>query len=272
MAYGFKPVDRDQPFLLPPDVRDWLPAGHLAWLVIEAVEQLDLAELRAGYRLGGAGRAAYDPQMLIAVLLYAYAIGVRSSRAIERACETDVAFRVIAAHQRPDHATIARFRAAHESVLTGLHVQVLGLCVNAGLINPRMVAIDSTKLAANASSSANVTREQLEELAQKTFADAARIDAEEDARYGSDRRGDEPAPGWEPGPGRAARIRRALAELDAQPDGREEIEARQQQREAAGKKRRGRKPLPADPASPGGSRTRATSRPARSTSPTPPRG
>ena len=231
-------------------MREWLPDGHLAWLVIETVEQLDLSALKAGYRLGGVGRAAYDPAMLIAVLLYAYAVGVRSSRSIEQACETDVAFRVIAANQRPDHATLARFRAAHQDTLEGLHVQVLGLCVSAGLVDPKVVAIDSTKLAANASASANVTREQLERLARDTFAEAARIDAAEDARYGADRRGDEPAEGWEPGPGRAEKIRQALAELDAQPDGRDEIEARQQAREAAGKKRRGRKPLPADPDKP----------------------
>ena len=123
-------------------MREWLPDGHLAWLVIETVEQLDLSALKAGYRLGGVGRAAYDPAMLIAVLLYAYAVGVRSSRSIEQACETDVAFRVIAANQRPDHATLARFRAAHQDTLEGLHVQVLGLCVSAGLVDPKVVAID----------------------------------------------------------------------------------------------------------------------------------
>ena len=249
MAHGFRAVDREQQFLLPPDVRQWLPEGHLAHLVIDAVDQLDLSEIEAGYRLGGAGRAAYHPAMLTALLLYAYAIGVRSSRAIERACETDVAFRVIAANQRPDHATIARFRAVHQQALSGLHAQVLGLCVTAGLIDARVVAVDSTKVAANASGSANLTREQLEQLAREAFEQAAAIDAQEDARFGPDRRGDELAPGWEPGPGRAQRIREALDQLDQQqldPVQRERDRVRAE-RIAQGKPPLGRKRLPPDP-------------------------
>jgi transposase len=175
VAYGFRPVDRDQQFLLPPDLREWLPEGHLAWFVLETVGQLDLSEIEAGYRLGGAGRQAYDPAMLTGLLLYAYAIGMRSSRRIERACETDVAFRVLAANQRPDHATIARFRAAHQQALTGLHAQLLGLCLTAGLIDARVLAVDSTKLAANASrSGANRSRAQLEELAAASVAGSSR--------------------------------------------------------------------------------------------------
>jgi transposase len=249
VAHGFKPVDRDQQFLLPPDVRDWLPPGHLAWLVIETVGELDLSEVVAGYRLGGAGRQAYDPAMLTGVLLYAYAIGVRSSRRIERACETDVAFRVLAANQRPDHATIARFRSAHQQALTGLHAQVLGLCITAGLVDTRVLAVDSTKLAANASGSANRTRAQLEELAAQTFQEAAELDAAEDAAYGADRRGDEAARGFEPGPGRAARIREALDQLDQrESDPVQQRRDRQRaERIAAGKKPLGRPRLPADP-------------------------
>lgn len=257
MAHGFKPVDRDQQFLLPPDVREWLPGGHLARFVIDAVDQMDLSAIEAGYRLGGAGRQAYHPAMLTGLLLYAYAIGVRSSRAIERACETDVAFRVIAANERPDHATIARFRAGHQHALEALHVQVLGLCVNAGLVDARVVAVDSTRLAANASGQANVTRQQLEALARQVFEEAAAIDAEEDARYGADLRGDELAPGWEPGPGRADKIREALRQLDEQDAPRRQIDQMQAERIAAGKPPLGRKRLPADPSKPGRLASRA---------------
>lgn len=250
MAHGFKPVDREQQYLLPPDVREWLSEDHLAWLVIDAVAALDLSELEAGYRLGGAGRQAYDPAMMVALLLYAYAVGVRSSRRIEQACETDVAFRVIAANLRPDHATIARFRASHQDAVEGLLVQVVGLCAKAGLVDPRLVAVDSTKLAANAAGTANVTREQLEELARQVLADAARIDAEEDARFGADRRGDELPAHLAPGPDRARRIRQALDQVDEQDHDRQQIQARQQARVAAGGKKRGRPPLPPDPDKP----------------------
>src|SRR5829696_3421657 len=108
MGQNFIACNREQVFLMPPDVREWLPEGHLAWFVIDAVEELDLATFYSAYRADGHGRPAYEPAMMVALLLYAYARGIRSSRAIERACEEDVAYRVIAAQQRPDHATLAR--------------------------------------------------------------------------------------------------------------------------------------------------------------------
>src|ERR671938_699631 len=128
MGQNFVACDREQAFLLPPDVRDWLPEGHFAWFVIDAVAQMDLGAFYAAYRQDGHGRAAYEPAMMVALLLYAYARGVRSSRAIERACEEDVAFRVLAANQKPDHATLARFVERHEEALAGLFSEVLGLC------------------------------------------------------------------------------------------------------------------------------------------------
>ena len=112
MGQNFLTADREQTFLLPPDGREWLPEGHLAWFLIDAVEQMDLAAFYAAYRVDGHGRAALEPTMMVALLLYAYARGIRSSRTIERACGEDVAFRVIAAHQVPDHTTIARFPPA----------------------------------------------------------------------------------------------------------------------------------------------------------------
>lgn len=113
---------------MPPDVREWLPDGHLAWFVIDAVAEMDLDLFYAAYRVDGRSRPAYDPAMMVALLLYAYARGTRSSRQIERACEEDVAFRVLAALQRPDHATIARFVERHQDAIAGLFGEVLSLC------------------------------------------------------------------------------------------------------------------------------------------------
>src|SRR4051794_13639929 len=120
MGQNFLAADREQGFLLPPDVRDWLPEGHFAWFVIEAVAEMDLAAFYGAYRQDGHGRAAFDPAVMVAVLLYAYARGIRSSRAIERTCEEDVAFRVLAVNQVPDHTTIARFRQSHQDALAGV--------------------------------------------------------------------------------------------------------------------------------------------------------
>jgi transposase len=120
MPQNFIECDREQSFLLPPDVREWLPDGHLAWFILSTVGELDLADFYAAYRVDGHGRAAYEPSMMVALVLYAYARGMRSTRAIERACEEDIAFRVLAANQKPDHATLARFIERHEEALAGL--------------------------------------------------------------------------------------------------------------------------------------------------------
>lgn len=268
VAHGFRRVDRDQQFLLPPDLREWLPPGHLARFVVEVVEQLDLCQVRAGYRLGGRGRQAYDPAMLTALLLYGYATGVRSSRQLERACVNDIACRFIAANQTPDHATIARFRSGQQEALSGLFVQVLALAVEAGLVDARVLAVDATRIGANAAMDANVSAQRLTELAEQVFAEAAETDAAEDQLYG-EQRGDELAPGWEEGPGRAARIRQALDELVAQqPEGQQEVAARQAERIAQGKKPLGRKRLPADPNKPGRLASRAMRQRVNLTDPT----
>src|SRR3712207_2392737 len=132
MAQRFVACDREQSFLMPPDVREWLPERHLAWFVLDAVAQMSLDEFYAAYRVDGRSRPPYDPAMMVALLLYAYARGVRSSRVIERACEEDVAFRVIAAQQRPDHATLARFVVRHQDAIAGLFGEVLTLCARSG--------------------------------------------------------------------------------------------------------------------------------------------
>src|SRR3954454_2898320 len=144
MAQNFLACDREQESLLPPSLREWLPGDHLAWFVIDAVAVMDLAGFYAAYRADGHGRAAHDPAMMVALLLYVYAIGERSSRRIERRCVEDVAARVICANQRPDHTTIARFRQRHEAGLAGLFGDVLALCAEAGLVQVGVVAIDGT--------------------------------------------------------------------------------------------------------------------------------
>jgi transposase len=226
MAYGYRRADRDQPFLLPPDMRDWLPAGHLAWFVIDAVAVLDLSRfaVRATPRGSAAGRAAYDPRVLLALLCYGYARGLRSSRKIERACTEDVAFRVICAQDPPDHATIARFRRQHfadEQAMADLFAQVLAVAAAAGLGRLGLVAVDGTKIGANASKDANRSEQKLRELAARILAEAEEADAAEDALFGCARGDELPAELADPRT-RRERIAAALAQLDA---GRQAAEA-----------------------------------------------
>jgi transposase len=178
MPQNFLRCDRDQSLLLPPDLRDWLDEDHLAWFVIEAIEELDLGSFYASYRADGHGRAAHDPQMMVTLLAYAYCVGERSSRGIERRCREDVAFRVVCANQVPDHATIARFRVRHQDALADLFGQVLGLCAEAGLVRVGVIAVDGSKFQAAASDSAI---RGYEEIAAEVLAEAAEIDAAEDA-------------------------------------------------------------------------------------------
>jgi transposase len=215
MAYNFLRSDRDQPFLLPPDLRDWLPADHLAWFVLDVVDQLDLEPFLRGYRADGHGHPAYDPKTLLGVLLYAYAIGVRSSRQIQRRCIEDLAFRALAGNQLPDHVTIARFRVRHQQALAGFLVQSLKLCAAAGLVRLGVVALDGTKVAANAADRANRTLAKLQEEVAAILREAAEIDQREDRQHGR-ARGDE-LPFELAGPsGRLARLQQAKARLEAE--------------------------------------------------------
>lgn len=198
--------------LMPPSVRDWLPEDHLAFFVLDVVAELDLAAFYGAYRVDGRGGAVYDPSRMLAVLIYAYCTGERSSRRIERRLVEDVAYRVVAANQNPDHATLARFRRRHQDAIAALFGQVLALCVNAGLVDAGLVAIDGTKIAADASFFANRKREA---LAAEILAEAEAADAAEDELFG-DRRGDELPGEWSGGRDRRGRIRAALDELDRQ--------------------------------------------------------
>lgn len=220
MARSYRPVVRNQVFLLPPDMAEWLPEDHLVWFVIEVVDQLDTAGFHRHRRLGGQGRQGYDPDMLLGLLLYAYAVGERSSRRIERLCGDHVAFRVLCAQDAPDHSTLARFRADHESEFKELFAQVLRLCADAGMVKVGVVAIDGTKIAANAARGANRSPEWVREQAAKIAADAieeaAATDAAEDAAAvgDGDGHGDGLPAKFATHRARAANIARALEELE----------------------------------------------------------
>jgi len=187
MGQNFIVSRREQGFLLPPDVREWLPADHLAWFVIDAVGEMDLDAFYAAYRADGHGRAAYEPSVMVAVILYAFATSVRCSRAIERHCRQDVAYRVITGNLVFDHATIARFICRHERALAELFSDVLKLCHKAGLVERGVVSIDGTRIAANASREVNY---RLGQIAREIVAETKATDEAEDELYGEDR-GDE---------------------------------------------------------------------------------
>src|ERR1035437_2690505 len=215
MAYSYRPVDRAQPFLLPPDMREWLPAGHLVWFVLGVVARLDTSALHARHGNDGPGRRAYDPDMLLGLLLYAYCTGVRSSRRIERLCVVDGAYRVMAANAGPDHTTIARFRQGYNAVAQSLFVGVLDRGAGAGLASVGVVAIDGTKMGADASLGANRTRDQIVAEVAAMFDGAEQLDSDEDRLFG-DANGDElPAELIDPR-SRKARLDAALAVLEAQ--------------------------------------------------------
>jgi transposase len=240
---------------MPPSVKDWLPEGDLAWFLLDAVGEMDLEPFRERYRADGNGRPAYDPQMMVGLLLYAYCMGERSSRKIERLCERDVAFRVLAANRAPDHATVARFRQEHEKALEGLFAQVLRLCAQAGLVKVGVVALDGTKIKANASLAANRTYESLKEEAHRMLSEAAAKDAEEDARYGKDRRGDELPPELRDPKSRLARLKECKERLEREAREKasaqeEKIQRREETEAETGRKTRGRKPTEPDPTPP----------------------
>src|SRR3954449_10767673 len=187
MAQNFIEGCREQGFLLPPDVRDWLAADHLAWFVIDAVAGMSLGAFYAAYRADGHGRAAYEPSLMVALILYAFATRVRSSRAIECHCRQDVAYRVITGNLVPDHATIARFICRHERALGELFAEVLKLCDRAGLVKPGVVSIDGTRIAGNASPEVN---HGFEQIAREILAETRATDEAEDEAFG-EARGDE---------------------------------------------------------------------------------
>jgi transposase len=190
MAHGFRVVDRDQRFLMPPSIDEWVPEDHPVRFVVDAVSMLDLSAFEARYRLGGTGRRAFDPEMMVGLLLWAFSNKVYASREIERRCESDVMFRFVTGNEAPDHATIARFRQTHEDALKGLHAQVLAMCAQVGLVRVGAVFLDGTKLGASASKSRNKTMGWLDDEIAEWFRVAGEADDRDDDEFG-DRRGDE---------------------------------------------------------------------------------
>ena len=222
---------------MPPSLREWLPPDHLVWFVLAVVDQLDTSAFHDRHPQAGPGRRAFDPDLLLAVLVYAYAIGERSSRRIETLCGEHVAFQVLCGRDVPDHTVIARFRAAHEDRFADVFAQVLVMCAKAGMGKLGTVAIDGTKIAANASVFANRAEESLRAEARRIMAEAAAVDAAEDAEFG-DARGDEVAPEFADPKTRAAAIKAALEEIEAEKKRKaEQAEAESQERSASWQQR-----------------------------------
>jgi transposase len=253
MAYNFLPCDRNQAYLLPPSLTDWLPQDHLAWFVLDAVEQIDLSEFYKKYRTDGVGNSAFHPSMMVALLIYSYCTGERSSRKIEKYCQTDVAYKVVTANQYPDHSTISRFRKDNQSHLKKLFLEILRLCAEAGLVKLGNVSLDGTKIKANASLSANRTLKRLEQEIDKMLSEAEAKDTEEDKAYGADKRGDEMPDDLRDRNSRINRLKACKSRLEhqkaeAEKQQQDKIDERKAKEESMGKKPRGRQPKPAEEA------------------------
>ena len=249
MAYNFKTLHREQIYLMPPSLTDWLPPDHFASFVLDIVDQLDLADLYGAYRQDGVGNSAYNPAMMLSVLFYAYAQGERSSRRIEALCHTDIAFRLLSANQTPDHTSLSRFRQRHQSALSKLFVQALALCQKAGLVRVGVIALDGSKVSANAALAANRTTEALAKEVGKILAQAEATDASEDQIYGPTNRGDELPAGLRQRASRLARLRECQEQLKkeaaaAQAPHQAKVQAYQHKLEQSGKRPRGRPPMP----------------------------
>jgi transposase len=229
----FRPWQPRQTYLLPPSPQEWLPQDHLAYFILDTVGELDLSAITAEYEKELRGYPPHHPVMMTALLLYAYCVGVPSSRKMEKRTHEDVAFRVITADQHPDHVRISEFRRRHLAALADLFLQILRLCRKAGLVKLGHVALDGTKMKANASKHKAMSYERMskedERLKAKVkglLAEAERVDAEEDDRYGKDRRGDELPEELRHATTRRARIRQLKAELEAEAKAQQETKDR----------------------------------------------
>lgn len=252
MAHFFREPDRRQRFLLPVDMMDWLPEGDIVHVVVDAVGLMDLSDFEATCKVGRAGQPPFAPAMLLALLIYAYSHGVRSSRAIERLCRRDAGYRFIVGDDVPDHSVIARFRQRHAKRMKGVFLQVLELCREAGLIRLGLVALDGTKVKANASLDANRTASTIGEQIDRVLAEAEATDAREDRQFGPEASG--PAmPGDLKRRGeRLARLKACQEKLQAKAAAaadrqQKKIAAREGEEKATGRRKRGRKPKDPDP-------------------------
>lgn len=234
-----------QLLLLPPDLRDWLEEGHLAYFILDVVETLDLSEIYASYDGSRGGRPGFDPRLLVGLLIYGYCLGVRSSRKIEKATYESVPFRVLAANQHPDHATIAEFRRRHLEALSRLFVQVLRLCEKAGLVRLGHVALDGTKMRANASKHKAMSYGRMEEKigeleaqVSELLAAAEAVDQAEDAEHGS-KRGDELPAELRFRQRRLEKIRQAKKALEVEAEAAEQRRREEKEAQAKGKSKGG---------------------------------
>ena len=264
MGQNFFPDTVNQTLLFPPSLHDWLPAGHLARFLVDVVSALDLSSIYKSYEeKDGRGQAAYAPEMMIRLLLYGYATGVYSSRKIQRRTYEEVAFRYLSGDQHPDHATIAEFRKRHLDALSGLFTQALLLCAEAGLVKLGHVAIDGTKIKANASKHKamsykrmNESEARLKQEIDGLLAGAEKIDAEEDAQLGKDRQGDELPDELQRRESRLKKIQEAKAALEKaareqaeqeRSETEQKLAEREEEEQRTGRKKRGRKPKLPDP-------------------------
>ena len=252
MANFHREPDCRQRFLLPVDMADWVPDTDLVHLLLDAVKLMDLSAFEVHYRKRGAGAPPFAPWMMVSILLYAYANGQRSSRKIERLCGRDAGFRMIVGPEIPDHSVIARFRKRHRGDLETLFVEILKLCHAAGLVRLGVVALDGTKVKANASLAANRTSKSLEAEVAAMLTEAEATDAAEDKVFGKGRGDELPADLRKPS-GRLSRLRscqeQLLREANKQrADQQEKIDARATEETATCRRKRGRKPKPAEEA------------------------
>lgn len=264
MGKSFLPDDVKQSLLFPPSLHDWLAEGHLARFLVDVVNALDLSAIYASYEAGdGRGQSAYAPAMMVRVLLYGYATGVYSSRKIEAGTYEDVAFRYLSADAHPDHDTFAEFRKRHLEALAGLFTQALLLCEKAGLVKLGHVAIDGTKIKANASKHKAQSYARMGETEARRKQEIAAllkqaedVDAAEDRQYGKGGRGDELPEELRRRESRLKKIQQAKAELEqearekaerARAEAEAKLAARREQEKQTGKKKRGREPKVPDP-------------------------
>ena len=240
MTKTYLPYDPNQQLLLPQALQEWLPEDHLTYFISDVVDQLDLSEITARYEGERRGGPPYHPLMMVKVLLYAYCVGVPSSRRIAQRLHEDIAFRVLAANNTPDFRTISDFRKDHLEALSGLFLQVLAFCQGAGMVKLGHVALDGTKVKANASKHKAMSYQRMKENEAQLQGEVdellrrvQEVDEEEDRRYGKDKRGDELPAELSFREGRLERIREAMAALEA------EAQAAAEEADAAGKEHSG---------------------------------
>ena len=221
---SYQPWTQDQMFLMPPSMKEWLKEDHPVWFILDVVSELDISPVeKAIQRKDARGQRPYDPRMMVALLVYAYCTGVYSSRRMERACQENVAFRVITGNRQPYFTTINEFRRVHRKHFEGLFVEVLKLCREAGLVKLRHVAVDGTKVKANASRHKAMSykrlvaeEKRLRKEVRRMLAEAEAADGAEDARHGEGVRGDELPEELKRRESRLKRLREAKARLEAE--------------------------------------------------------